>query len=167
MRCLPRRGCLGAVRWVAALGISLGILSCSGSHEPRRVPPPHVGHIQVAATTDVPALLGISIDGLRQRLGPVQPLPDRFTSSEANALLHDTRGRLDSLVVFRTGGLLMLTTYDARSRRVRDFLLLGHHEDSLMGRAHLRSGAANYLIMPVFQDSRSFRLLGLRVIPIK
>jgi hypothetical protein len=126
-----------------------------------------VGHVQVAATTDVPALLGLPIDTLRHRLGPPQPLPKQFASSEVGAQLHTARGRLDSLLVFRTGGLLLLATYNAQSRRVRDFLLLGHHEDSLMGRAHLRAGTGRYLVMPVFRDSRSFRLLGLRVIPTK
>jgi hypothetical protein len=60
-----------------------------------------------------------------------------------------------------------VASYNARSRQVRDLLLLGHHEDSLMGRAHLRPNAATYLVMPVFRDNRSFRLLGLRVIPTK
>jgi len=167
MRSFPRRGCPGPVRWVAALGIGLGLLGCSGSHEPPRVPLPRVGHAQVAATTDVPALLGISIDGLRQRIGPPQPLPNQLITGVARTLLYSSQGQLDSLMVFRTGGLLMLATYNAHSRQVRDYLLLGHHEDSLMGRAHLRSSAANYLIMPVFQDNHSFRLLGLRVIPTK
>lgn len=167
MHCLPHRACFGPLRWAIALGIGLGLPGCSGSHEPSRVMPAQVGHVQVAPTTNVPALLGNSIDELRQRLGPPQPLPAQFATSEASFLLYTSRDRLDSLAVFRTGGLLLLATYDAHSRRVRDFLLLGHHEDSLMGRAHLRSGAANYLIMPVFQDVRSFRLLGLRVIPTK
>ncbi|TVT42795.1 hypothetical protein FNT36_01495 [Hymenobacter setariae] len=160
----PRRKWPGPVRWVAVLSSGLGLLSCSGSHEPPRMPP-QVGHVQVAPTTDVPALLGLSIDTLRQRLGPPQPLPRQFTTSQASALLYTSRGRRDSLLAFRTGGLLMLATYNTQSRRVRDFLLLGHHEDSLMGRAHLRAGAGSYLVMPVFRDSRSFRLLGLRVIP--
>jgi hypothetical protein len=167
MRCFSHRNCSGPLRWAAVLSMSLGLLACSGSHEPRRMSPSPAGHVHVAPTTNVPALLGISIDELRQRLGPPQPLPAQFTSSEASALLYTSRGRLDSLLAFRTGGLLLLATYNAQSRRVRDFLLLGHHEDSLMGRARLRPSAGNYLLMPVFGDSHSFRLLGLRVIPTK
>jgi hypothetical protein len=142
------------------------MLGCSGSHEQHRVSPP-LGLVQVAPTADVPALLGMSIDGLRQRLGPPQPLPAQFTTSQASTLLFASRGQFDSLATFRTGGLLVLASYDAHSRRVRDLLLLGHHEDSLMGRAHLRPNAAEYLVMPVFRDNRSFRLLGMRVIPTK
>jgi len=166
MHYLPRRKWPGPVRWVAALSSTLVLPSCSGSHEPPRVPP-QVGHVQVAPTTDVPALLGLSIDTLQQRLGPPQPLPERFTASETNALLYPARGRRDSVLAFRTGGLLLLATYSVQSRQVQDFLLVGHNEDSLMGRARLRSGAGSYLVMPVFRDNISFRLLGLRVIPAK
>jgi hypothetical protein len=167
MRGLPHRGCPRLVRWVAALSLGLSTLGCSGSHEQRRVPLPQVRHVHVTPTTDVPTLVGLSIDGLRQHLGPPQPLPAQFTTSEASDLLFTSRGRLDSLLAFRTGGVMVLATYNSHSRQVRDLLLLGHHEDSLMARAHLRTGAANYLVMPVFRDSRSFRLLGLRVIPTK
>jgi hypothetical protein len=167
MYCLPHRRRAGVVRWVAACSIGLNVLGCSGSHESRRVPPSLVGHVRVAPTADVPALLGISIDELQQRLGPPQPLPGHFMASEVGVLLHASQGRLDSLVAFRTGGLQVLATYNTHSRQVRDLLLLGHHEDSLMGRARLRSNTADYLVMPVFRDNRSFRLLGLRVIPAK
>jgi hypothetical protein len=165
MHCSTHRRCPWPVRWVAALGVGLGLLGCSGSHETHRVPPPPARHVQVAPTADVPALIGISIDELRQRIGPSQPLPKQFVASQASDVLYATQSPLDSLTAFRTGGLLVLATYNAHSRQVRDLLLLGHHEDSLMGRAHLNSSAANYLVMPVFHDSRSFRLLGLRVIP--
>jgi len=168
MRSLPRRGCPGpVVRGMAVLGLCLGLLGCSGSHEPPRGAPPPRRHVQVAPDVDVPALIGMSIDGLRQRLGPLQPLPEQFATSAASALLFSSQGQFDSLATFRTGGLLVLANYDTRSRQVRDLLLLGHHEDSLMSRAHLRSNATAYLVMPVFRDTRSFRLLGLRVIPTK
>ena len=152
----------GPARWVAALGMLLG--ACSGSHEPRRVLPAPIVHAQIAPTTNVPALLGASIDGLRQQLGAPQPLPAHIQATETVAVLGAASGKFDSVMTFRTGGLLLLANYDARSRQVRDLLLLGHHEDSLMGRAHLRANDAGYLLMPVFYSGKSFRLLGLRVI---
>jgi hypothetical protein len=115
---------------------------------------------RVAPTADVPALLGASIDGLRQRLGPSQPLPPHIAAALPDATLR----LADSVATFRTGGLTLVASYNARSRQVRDLLLLGHHEDSLMGRAHLRANSPNYLIMPVFAAGNSFRLLGLRII---
>lgn len=149
-----QRACLSW--WGAVATASLLLASCSGSHEPRRVPV--VGAAQVAPTADVPALLDQSIDGLRRQLGAAQPLPAGLPTERASL------SASDSLATFRTGGLTVVASYDARSRQVRDLLLLGHHEDSLMGRASLRVNAANYLIMPVFYPGSSSRLLGLRVI---
>jgi hypothetical protein len=71
------------------------------------------------------------------------------------------------VTTFRTGGLTLVASYNARSREVRDLLLLGHHEDSLMGRAHLQANTPSYLVMPVFYNGNAYRLLGLRVIPAK
>ena len=148
-------------RWRVALSLSVLLAGCSGTHEPRHMASVDIVHAQVAPTTDVPALLGVSIDGLRQRLGAAQPLAEPLA-----ATLPESRfgGFADSVTTFRTGGLTLVASYDARSRQVRDLLLLGHHEDSLMGRARLRSNAPNYLVMPVFYAGNSFRLLGLRVI---
>ncbi|RZK28815.1 MAG: hypothetical protein EOO57_20440 [Hymenobacter sp.] len=133
---------------------------CSGGREPHHAPAPGTVRAQVAPTANIPVLLGASIDGLRQRLGPSRPLPPHL----AAALPEATLQLADSVATFRTGGLTLVASYDARSRQVRDLLLLGHHEDSLMGRAHLRVNAPNYLVMPVFYTDNSFRLLGLRVI---
>lgn len=148
-------------RWAAALGAGL-LAACSGAHEPRHVPGGST-HVQVAPTADVPALLGASIDGLRQRLGAPRPLPAALAAALPEARL----ALPDSATTFRTGGLTLVASYNARSREVRDLLLLGHHEDSLMGRAHLRADAPNYLVMPVFYNGNAFRLLGLRVIATK
>lgn len=145
---------------LSALSLGLLLLGCSGGREPHHMPASVAVHAQVTPTTNIPALLGASIDGLQQRLGPSRPLPPHLT-----AVLPETAFNLtDSLTTFRTGGLTLIASYDARSRQVRDLLLLGHHEDSLMGRAHLRANAPNYLVMPVFYADKSFRLLGLRVI---
>lgn len=147
-----------------ALGWGLLLAGCSGAHESRRVPAADIVHAQIAPTTDVPALVGASIDGLRQRLGASVPLPASLRTGAATATLQGATGASDSVATFRTGGLVLLASYDARSRRVHDLLLLGHHEDSLMRRARLRPNAAGYLVMPMFYKGHSFRLFGLRVI---
>ena len=147
-------------RWSSALSLGLLLAGCSGGREPHHLPASGVVHAQIAPTANIPALLGASIDGLHQRLGPSRPLPPLLTA----ALPETTLNLTDSVTTFRTGGLTLVASYDARSRQVRDLLLLGHHEDSLMGRAHLRANAPNYLVMPVFYVGNSFKLLGLRVI---
>ncbi|HET9502056.1 MAG TPA: hypothetical protein VFO93_00845 [Hymenobacter sp.] len=153
----------GPRRWAAALGAGGLLAACSGAHEPRHVASAGSVPVQVAPTANVPALLGVSIDGLRQRLGATWPVP----AAVAEALPESRLTLADSATAFRTGGLTLVANYDARSRQVRDLLLLGHHEDSLMGRAHLRPNAPNYLVMPVFYAGNTFRLLGVRVIPTK
>jgi hypothetical protein len=156
----PRRW---AGKRLAALGASLVLAACSRTHEPRHVATNDMVHTQVAPTADVPALLGFTIDGLYQRLGKAQPLPAALAASMPEARLTLP----DSVTTFRTGGLTVVASYNARSREVRDLLLLGHHEDSLMGRAHLQPNSPDYLVMPVFYNGDSFRLLGLRVIATK
>ncbi len=153
----------GPRRWAAALGAGGLLAACSGAHEPRHVASASSEPVRVAPTADVPALLGVSIDGLRQRLGAARPVP----AAVAEALPESRLAVVDSATAFRTGGLTLVASYDARSRQVRDLLVLGHHEDSLMGRARLRPHAPNYLVMPVFYTGNTFRLLGVRVIPTK
>ncbi|WP_198172780.1 hypothetical protein [Hymenobacter ginkgonis] len=70
-------------------------------------------------------------------------------------------------MAFKMQGFTLVANYDARTRQVRDLLLVGQHEDSLMGRASLQSNAANYLVLPVFQTGSANRLLGLRIVPTK
>jgi hypothetical protein len=137
--------------------VSLLLADCSSSHEPPHGPS-GPAHVQVASTANVPALLGKSIDDLRQQLGARQPLPVGLTAIDTST------NSPDSLAAFKTGGLTLIASYDARSRQVRDLLLLGNHEDSLMGRANLRTNATNYLIIPVFYGRNSHRLKGLRIV---
>ncbi len=109
-------------------------------------------------TVDVPAVVGRSIDEVRRRLGPPEQLPAGF---------EDPIGRQpgDSTLTFQPRGLTVLASYDARSRRVLDLLVLGTDEDALMRRAGLAAGAPAYLLLPVFALNRSTRLVGLRVVP--
>ncbi|MDJ0365422.1 hypothetical protein QMK33_09670 [Hymenobacter sp. H14-R3] len=143
------------------------LIGCSGTHESGQAiatPAPHL--VNIAPVANVPALLGVSIDGLSRRLGPARSLPPGF----ANPLqvLAGTPGsdRQDSLTSFRTGGLTVLASYDARTRRVSDLLLLGHREDSLMAQGTLRTNARNYLVMPVFRANKPGHLIGLRIVAV-
>ena len=159
----------GAARWrLGGLLLAIGGLAgCSGAHEPVQVasnPTPPAA----APTTNVPALLGLSIDSLHRRLGPVQPLPGNL-GSLANLFGRSTTGSAgqDSLASFRTGGLTLIASYSARTRQVSDLLVLGNREDSLVARAALHANASNYLLLPVFRPDQPGRLLGLRVISLQ
>ena len=146
-------------------GIVAGLTACSGTHERRQEQAAAVpGPPQVVAVLDVPALLGLSIDALDRRLGARQALPAGFIDPIMQPLL--LRGEpLDSMALYRYRSLALLATYDHRSRRVRDLLLLGSDEDALMQRARLNATSGRYLLMPVYQLQRPTELMGLRVVP--
>lgn len=161
--CNSRRWLLGACfsvsGWLAA--------ACSGAHEPAQRTPdaPHRPLSGIKPTANLPALLNQPIDKLQQQLGPLPALPGSLV--EAMRLTDLAPHATDSLATFRTGGLVLIASYDIHTRRVHDMLLLGHHEDSLMQRAALRFDAPNYLVLPAFQTKQPGVLLGLRIIPVE
>jgi len=150
------------VGWL--LAGSAGLAACSGAHEPTQTAT--AARADAAIKANVPALVGLSIDGLHRRLGPSQPLPAGFTDPRVLSG-SDTRPTApDSVASFQTGGITLIASFDAHTRQVRDLLLLGPHEDSLMAQAALRSNASDYLVLPVFYPQHPNRLLGLRVVAI-
>lgn len=153
---------------LATVLVGSGLLvlgACSGTHEHSHTPVASLKSGIIAPTANVPALLGTSIDGLCHRLGVPQPLPPDFS----DPVMGPPGGleQPDSTLAFRMKGFTLVANYDARTRQVRDLLLVGQHEDSLMGRASLRPNAATYLVLPVFQAGSANRLLGLRIVPTK
>jgi len=148
---------------VLLVSAGLWLAGCSGAHEPAQAAPP-VRRALVAPTTNVPALLASSIDGLRSQLGAAQPLPSALRAPLLLITNTNDATAADSLTAFRTGGLTLVASYNERTRRVRDLLVLGQHEDTLMGRASLQANRLDYLVLPVFQIDKPNRLLGLRVI---
>ena len=139
-----------------------GLANCSGAHEPaQRSTEPARTLAETKPTANVPALLGKSIDDLRKQLGPDQQLPAGLHGSQEYLTPYAT----DSATMFRLGGLQLIASYDIRTRRISDLLLLGRYEDSLLHRATLRVDADSYLVLPVFQANKPGVLLGLRVIP--
>jgi hypothetical protein len=143
-----------------------GLGACSGAHEQVRE---HAVRTAVPGRTaggvDVPALLALSFDEMNQQLGPWQPLPPGFADPTLDPQAQ-RRGPVDSMALFRRGGLALVVAYDYQSRRVNDLLLLGNNENELMSRAHLQLGADRYLVLPVFQARQPNQLLGLRVLAL-
>ncbi len=153
-----------AAKWLTTVSY-LALSACSGAHEPVHAPTASRPRGIITPTANVPALVGASIDALRRRLGPAYPLPPGFDDPIMAAA--DNAAAPDSVAAFRTGGLLLVANYNAHTRQVRDLLLLGQHEDSLLAKAALQTSNANYLVLPVFQAGSANRLLGLRVIATK
>jgi hypothetical protein len=159
---MTTRAALLPARWLL-LAVSGWLAACSGAHESAQVTV-SAAHAGTAATTNVPALVGMSIDDLHRRLGSSQQPVASLTDPSGPLAGHSAQVRHDSVVTFQTGGLTLVASYDIRTRQVRDLLLLGQHEDSLMAKAALRSNASNYLVLPVFRVDKPNSLLGLRVV---
>lgn len=154
-------------RFCSRLLPALALLTaCSGAHEPTQGTALASPRPAIAPTANVPALVGATISELRARLGPPGRVPAGFYDPSAyTGINYAGSQQSDSVAAFQVGGLLLLANYDARSGRVHDLLLLGPHEDVLMGQASLQANAAAYLVLPVFRPRPPGRLLGLRVVP--
>ena len=111
-----------------------------------------------APAVNVAAVVGRSIDEVRRQLGPARALPAGFQDPVR-------RSGTDSTLVFQPRGLTVVASYDARTRRVFDLLVLGNDEDALMRRTGLLAEAPAYLLLPVFALNRSTQLVGLRIVP--
>ena len=159
---MTKRAVLFPAWWLVAGG---GLAACSGAHEQAQVAAT-TARMSVA-TTNVPALLGLSIDELRQRLGAAQLPPASLIDPNGALMGQREQAMQDSVVTFQTGGLTLAASYDPRTRQVHDLLVLGRHEDSLMAKAALRSNASTYLVLPVFRVNEPNSLLGLRVVATK
>jgi hypothetical protein len=158
---MTARAALLPARWLL-LAASSWLAGCSGAHESAQMVA--VAHAGAAATTNVPALLGMSIDELHRQLGSSQQPPASLTDPNGPLAGQNAQAMQDSVVTFQTGGLTLVASYDTHSRQVRDLLLLGQHEDSLMAKATLRPNASSYMVLPVFRVDKPNSLLGLRIV---
>ena len=137
---------------------------CSGAQEPvLDRPRAIVAPSRPVVGLNVPSIIHLTIDQLVRRLGPRRPLPAGFADPvHASMLLRQEQ--LDSSGFFQYRGLALVVAYNERTRRVSDLLVLGADENELMRRANLELGAADYLVLPVFEAQSPARLMGLRVL---
>lgn len=140
------------------------MVACSGVQDPhhKRLTPVAAVPAAPTAVVDIPGLLNLSIDELSRPLGPPRPIPAGFV----DPTLSVRSQTLDSTTLFQHHGLSIIASYDYRTRRVSDLLLLGSDENRLMSAAQLQLGADRYLVLPVFEARRPTQLLGLRVLAV-
>lgn len=157
---------------LVALALLAGAAACSGVHEPAgvgdraRATGPPVRAVPVLPTLNVPGLLRLTVEEMDGRIGPRLPVGPGFSDPVATPPAQ--RNELpDSTALFRYQGLAIVASFDSRTRRVSDLLLLGNDEDELMRRAQLHLNAKRYLVVPVFQVRRPTELFGLRVLAVE
>ena len=151
---------------LVALALLAGAAACSGAHDPAgdrtRDAGPSATVAPVLPTLNVPGLLHLTIEEMDGRIGPRLPVGANFADPV------EQRNEVpDSTALFRYQGLAIVASYDLRTRRVGDLLLLGTDEDELMRRAQLHLNARQYLVVPVFQVRRPTKLFGLRVLAVE
>ena len=113
---------------------------------------------------NVPALVGRSIDQVRQRLGPPRETRQQAIGLEPTAeQMRTTKGE-GWINTFEHEGTTIVVTFNARTREVNDLVLLGANEDELLRRGNLDFVADKYLVLPVTDPTAPSRILGIRVV---
>lgn len=153
---------LAVLLLVGAVGLGMAS-ACSGAHES--------GHdnastaavpLSNAPRLNMPGLLKLTIDEVRQQIGQARPVPPAFKDP---TLLQQGQPA-DSTAWFQYRALNVVVTYDHQTRQVKDLLLVGSNEDELMRRGQLQLGAAEYIVLPIYQLHQPTELMGLRVLAL-
>lgn len=166
---LPFRAAQGQCRaaWLPLLLLSAAC--SSGSREPRQDENASAQQRQASLVRpaapypriNLPAALHLRRAAFSARFG--RPL--RLAAGFVDPGKDPDSYKVDSLVLFRPGGLPMIVSFLPAAGAVQDVLLLGPDEATLMRQATLVANAAGYLVLPVFEAQHTDRLLGLRVVP--
>lgn len=110
---------------------------------------------------DVPALMGKSIDQVRDALGNPN---DRNTEPTD---LQFSQGIRKWENLFTRNGIELLVTFDAGSRQVVDFFIPGEDRVALMQLANVRHGEESYIVEFVRAIGDPSRFTGMKVIPVR
>jgi hypothetical protein len=112
---------------------------------------------------NLPAVLRLRMADFSARFGQPLPLADGFADPTKEPL--PGTAATESMVRFESKGIGMIVSFDVRTGAVRDVLLLGSDEATLMRQATLLPDAPDYVLLPVFTTRHTDHLLGLRVVP--
>ena len=156
-----RPNLLFALALVAAL-----ISACSGSQMAGERSGPNTGTAEGAsrAVVNVPALMGRNIDQLRRTLGAPKETNGQAIGLEPTAAQMKSTGGRDWINTFECNGTTLVITFNASNRKVRDIVLLGSDEDTLLRDANLSLTSAEYLVLPVMSPGNNTELIGMRVV---
>lgn len=153
------------------LGVMLaGLGSCTGTQSSASevvTPAANSSASVVAVAVDVPQLIGQSIDEVRKKLGPAREKTSTAIGLEPTpAQMKATNGE-DWINTFEKGGQTLVVTFNARTRTVRDIVLIGPDEDHLLQAGNLNLTASHYIVLPVPDPKNTHEVVGLRVVPRK
>lgn len=113
---------------------------------------------------DVAQLVGLPIDEVRRILGPARE------SSSGNQGLEPTAEQLRLTNgegwtnTFERNGQTVIVTFHARTRKVRDIVLVGTNEEELLQRGNLSLTATRYIVLPFTASDSATTISGLRIV---
>jgi hypothetical protein len=146
--------------------LSLVTVACDGganSAEPehrRDAPVAHTSSIPSEQVLfDIPALIGRSIDQVRDALGTPQDRTPEPTQLQLDIGIHEWSN------VFTSNGQDLLVTFDAPTRRVVDFFLAGTDRAALMRKGNLDQQSSAYRVEPVRALRDPSKITGVKVTP--
>lgn len=146
-----------------------GLAACSGAQNAAETSNPATGRTEStrAVTIDVPVLVSRNIDQLRRSLGPPNEAKDQKIGQDPTAeQMKATKGE-DWVNTFERNGTTIVATFNARTRKVRDLVLIGNDEDQLLRTGNLSLTATDYLVLPVANPQNASQIVGLRVVARK
>lgn len=155
--------------YLPLLVLLTGLASCSGSQTVSETtsPAPAPGSTAPAAVIDIPALVGRNIDQVRRVLGTPREARDQKVGAEPTAeQMKATKGE-DWINTFEHQGTSLIVTFNARTRKVRDLVLVGTDEDEILQNGNLSLTATDYILLPVANPRNNRELIGMRVVARK
>ena len=121
-------------------------------------------NVRSAQALDVPAVVGRNIDQVRRAWGAPRETREQKIGLEPTAeQLKATRGE-DWINTFEKDGTTIVVTFNARTRKVRDLVLMGSDEDELLRRGNLSLTAPEYQVLPVANPQNDREQIGVRVV---
>ncbi|MCA8831038.1 hypothetical protein [Hymenobacter pini] len=157
------------LQYAIALLLLSGLAACSGSQSVSESSVPATGSAAAARTAaiDLPELVGRNIDQVRRTLGPPRETKTQKFGLEPTAeQMKSTRGE-DWINTFERNGTTIVATFNARTRKVRDLMVIGTDEDELLRNANLSLTAPNYMVLPVADPQNDRAIVGMRVVARK
>jgi hypothetical protein len=149
-------------------GLTLGFLAaCSRSQTPSETEAPQQSQSKTAQTAsiDLPELVKHNIDYLRRQLGPPQEAADEVIGADPTAAqLRATKGE-GWINTFRRQGSTLIVTFNARTRKVSDIVLMGTNEEDLMRLGNLSTTAPNYIVLSIPEPGQLNKVRGVRIVP--
>ncbi|UOQ52462.1 hypothetical protein [Hymenobacter cellulosivorans] len=143
-----------------------GVAACTGSQNASENSAPRTeqGTAANPSQLDMPSLVGKNIDQVRRALGKPQESKDEAIGMEPNAeQMKSTKGA-DWINTFEKNGSTIVVTFNAKSRKVLDMVLIGSDEDELMRRGNLVMTAPEYIVLPVPDPKRPQAISGVRMV---